>query len=85
MAYNILYVYSLLGTKSRALPVLSIWSAQKSKPFKLMALLSLTLHLKYFMCVSFASMFVKCPMYMQCPHRPEEGIRSHGTGVIDGC
>lgn len=33
----------------------------------------------------FLSACCLCIICVQCPWRPEEGIRNHGIGVIDGC
>lgn len=38
------------------------------------------------MVVLYSCMYVcLCIRYIQCPQRPEEGIRSSGIGVIDNC
>ena len=38
------------------------------------------------MCVSVLPAFVSvCTTFTKCPQRPEEGVRSPGTGITEGC
>ena len=75
-----------LSSHYRRLPILHATRICLQKYFHITVIYHFSfIPIFYFMCVSILATCMAVHMYARCPQKSEEGIRSPGTRVTDGC
>ena len=80
-----LVYFSLMTNKTAYLYMLIYCGMSSLSEFFSNHLSIFKLRINYFMCMGICLSVYLCTVRVHCPKRSEEGVRSLGTGVTDGC